>query len=71
MLLSWMLSVAYSWWISPPRYIMAMFPMFILMGLITKNKIVNIAITGFSTAWLCYNAPAVAFGTLNRRVAGK
>lgn len=54
MFLSWALAVSTSWWISVPRYIMAMFPMFILLGLLTKRKAVNIAIAITSTALLCY-----------------
>jgi hypothetical protein len=52
--LSWALAVSTSWWISVPRYIMAMFPMFILFGLITKRKAVSIAIALISTTLLCY-----------------
>ena len=62
MLLSWMLAVAYSWWISPPRYIMVMFPMFILMGSLTGKKTVNIAITAFSIVLLCYFTALFSLG---------
>ncbi len=44
MFLTWGLAVSTSWWISVPRYIMAMFPMFILLGALTHKKSVNIAI---------------------------
>jgi len=54
MLLTWMLAVSTSWWISVPRYIMVMFPMFILMGLISKKKIVTWAIAGVFLAGLCF-----------------
>lgn len=54
MFLSWALAVSTSWWISVPRYIMAMFPMFMLFGLITKSKPVNIAIATVSTSLLIY-----------------
>ncbi len=64
MLLSWMLAVAYSFWISPPRYILAMFPMFILMGSLTRKKIVNIAITAFSIMLLCYFTALFSLGYL-------
>jgi hypothetical protein len=64
MILTWMLAVAYSWWISPPRYIMAMFPMFILMGMITHKKVVNVGITLFSVALLCYFAALFSLGNL-------
>jgi hypothetical protein len=44
MVLSWMLAVSTSMWISVPRYVMAMFPMFILLGTLTQRKVVNLAI---------------------------
>ncbi len=62
MLLSWMLAVSYSLWISPPRYIIAMFPMFILMALLTGKKAVNIAITAFSIMLLCYFTALFSLG---------
>jgi hypothetical protein len=62
MLLSWMLAIAYSFWISPPRYVMAMFPMFILMGMLTRKKAVNIAITIFSAVLLCYFTALFSLG---------
>ena len=64
MLLSWMLAVAYSFWISPPRYVMAMFPMFILLGLLTRKKIVNIAIAVFLGVLLCYFTALWSLGYL-------
>ena len=54
MFFSWALAVSTSWWISVPRYIMAMFPMFILLGLLTSRKSINIAIVLTSGAALCY-----------------
>ena len=53
MFLSWALAISTSWWISVPRYVMAMFPMFMLFGLITNKKAV-LAITMVSVAVLCY-----------------
>jgi hypothetical protein len=44
MVLSWMLAVSTSMWISVPRYVMAMFPMFILLGTLTQRKVVNLTI---------------------------
>ncbi len=44
MVLTWMLAVSTSMWISVPRYVMAMFPMFILLATLTKNRIVNAAV---------------------------
>ena len=54
MVLSWGLAVSTSWWISVPRYVMAMFPMFMLFGLLTNRKAVNIAIVMVSGAVMCY-----------------
>jgi hypothetical protein len=54
MFLSWAFAVSTSWWISVPRYVMAMFPMFMLFGLLTQRKVVNITIAIASTALLCY-----------------
>lgn len=60
--LSWALAVSTSWWISVPRYIMAMFPMFMLFGLLTKNKAVNIAFAVVSAVLMCYFTIFFALG---------
>ncbi len=44
MFLSWGLAVSTSWWISVPRYVMAMIPMFMLLGVLSKRKVVTAAI---------------------------
>jgi Gpi18-like mannosyltransferase len=54
MTLTWMLAVGTGWWISVPRYIMAMFPMFILFGLASRRKSVMLAIAVPSLALLCF-----------------
>ena len=54
MLLTWMLSVSTAWWISVPRYVMAMFPMFILLGLLAHKKIIHYAIVIVFTVALCF-----------------
>jgi hypothetical protein len=54
MLLSWMLAVSTSFWISIPRYIMAMFPMFFVLGLLSRRKIVTITISAVFLALLCF-----------------
>jgi len=54
MLLTWMLSVSTGWWISVPRYVMAMFPMFILFASLSKRKSVTIAAAIASTTLLCF-----------------
>jgi len=62
MFLSWGLAVSTSWWISVPRYIMAMFPMFLLLGLLTKRKEVNAAIVLVSAVAMCYFTVFFALG---------
>jgi hypothetical protein len=53
--LSWALAVSTSWWISVPRYMMATFPMFIILALLTdKKKGATISVTIVSGALLCY-----------------
>jgi len=48
------MSVSTSFWISIPRYLIAMFPLFILLGLFGRRKAFNyVAIPVFSTL-LCY-----------------
>ena len=60
--LSWGLAVSTSWWISVPRYVMAMFPMFMLLGLLSKRKAVTIAITLVSGVLLVYFTVFFALG---------
>ncbi|XHH09478.1 MAG: glycosyltransferase family 39 protein [Candidatus Bathyarchaeia archaeon] len=62
MFLTWGLAVSTSWWISVPRYIMAMFPMFILLGALTRNKAVNVAIATAFLVGLVYFAATFALG---------
>ena len=62
MFLSWGLAVSTSWWISVPRYVMSMFPMFMLFGLLTNKKAINIAIVALSGAMLCYFTILFALG---------
>ncbi len=51
MLFTWMMSVSTSFWISVPRYVMAMFPLFILLSLCGRRKEFNyIAISVFSVS---------------------
>jgi Gpi18-like mannosyltransferase len=54
MFLSWGLAVSTSWWISVPRYIMAMFPMFMTLSLLSNRKSINIIIAVTSAALLCF-----------------
>jgi Gpi18-like mannosyltransferase len=62
MILSWMLAVATSMWISVPRYIMAMFPMFILLGTLTQKKWVNAIIAVVFVVPLCWFTWMFALG---------
>jgi len=62
MLLAWGLAVSTSWWISVPRYIMAMFPMFLVLATLTKGKSINAAIVVFSVALLCFFTALFALG---------
>jgi len=53
-LFTWMMSVSTGWWISVPRYVMAMFPLFILLGLFGRKKEINhVGIPVFLTS-LCF-----------------
>ncbi|MCW4024731.1 MAG: mannosyltransferase family protein [Candidatus Bathyarchaeota archaeon] len=38
MLLTWLLAVSTSFWISIPRYVIAMFPLFIVLGILSTKK---------------------------------
>ena len=62
MLLTWMLSVSTGWWISVPRYVMAMFPMFILLGLLARKRILHYIIVTVFTATLCFFTVLFAMG---------
>jgi Gpi18-like mannosyltransferase len=62
MLLTWLLAISTSFWLSVPRYIMAMFPMFILLGTLTHKKIVNATIALVFLIGLCYFTALFAFG---------
>jgi Gpi18-like mannosyltransferase len=53
MLLTWLIAISTSWWISVPRYIMAMFPMFIMLATL-RNKAISIATMVVFLAGLCF-----------------
>jgi Gpi18-like mannosyltransferase len=53
-LLTWMLSISTGLWISVPRYILTMFPMFTILALYSQNKIVTITTVAVSAAALGY-----------------
>lgn len=62
MFLSWALAFSSSWWISGPRYVMAMFPMFMIFGLLTDRKAINVIIAAASASLLCYFTAFFALG---------
>lgn len=62
MLLAWLLAISTSFWISVPRYIMSMFPMFILLGSLTEKKVVNAAIAIVFLIGLSYFTVLFALG---------
>lgn len=54
MLLTWMLAVSTGFWISVPRYVLTMFPLFLALGLLSTKKTVNVAIVAVFCAGLFY-----------------
>jgi Gpi18-like mannosyltransferase len=54
MLLTWMLAVSTGFWISIPRYVLSMFPLFFALGLLSTRKTVNVAILAVSCAGLFF-----------------
>ena len=54
MLLTWMLTVSTSFWISVPRYVLAMFPMFFVLALVSTKKPVTFAILAVSGVGLFF-----------------
>jgi hypothetical protein len=54
LLLTWMLAVSTGWWISVPRYVMAMFPMFILLASVSRRKTVTLLVGAVFLAGLCF-----------------
>lgn len=49
---NWLLFASQSWDLSTPRYVLAMFPMFILIARLARNRYWNTAITVWSVLWL-------------------
>jgi len=54
MLLAWMLAVSTSFWISVPRYVLSMFPMFLALALVSTKKPVTVAALAISCAGLFF-----------------
>jgi hypothetical protein len=53
-LLTWMLSVSTGFWISVPRYVLTMFPIFIILALYSQKRTVTITIVAVFSAALCF-----------------
>jgi hypothetical protein len=62
MFLYWGIAIATSWGISVPRYIMAMFPMFLLAASSIKNKFALGVVVVASGAVMCYFTMLFALG---------
>jgi Gpi18-like mannosyltransferase len=54
MLFTWLLAVSTGFWISIPRYVLVMFPMFIVLALLSTKKSVTIAIVAVSSVALVF-----------------
>ena len=54
MLLTWMLAVSTDFWLSVPRYVLTMFPLFLVLGKLSSKKSVNIATVAVSSAGLFF-----------------
>lgn len=62
MILTLGLATSTSLWVSAPRYLLAMFPMFFVLALLTKRKGVNAVFLGVSILWLCFFTVLFALG---------
>lgn len=54
MLLTWMITVSTSFWISVPRYVLTMFPLFLVLALASTKKPVTLAIVAVSCVGLVF-----------------
>lgn len=54
MLFAWMMSISTGWWISIPRYMMVLFPLFILFGLFGRRRKFNYIVAPTFLALLCF-----------------
>jgi len=54
MLFNWLLAVSISFWISVPRYVLTLFPMFLVLALASKKKVVTFGITAVSLMGLLF-----------------
>ncbi|MEM1538966.1 MAG: mannosyltransferase family protein [Candidatus Bathyarchaeia archaeon] len=51
---AWAMSVSMSWWISMPRYMLVLFPLFILFGIFGRRKAFNYVTAPISLTLLCF-----------------
>ena len=61
--LTWMLSLSTSFWISVPRYVLTMFPMFLTLALFSQKRTITITATAAFSAALFYFTWLFATGT--------
>jgi hypothetical protein len=61
-LLTWMFSVSMSFWISVPRYVLTMFPMFLVLALASNKKAVTLGIAAVSLVGLLFFTGLFATG---------
>ncbi|MCS7114440.1 MAG: mannosyltransferase family protein [Nitrososphaerota archaeon] len=54
MVFAWAMSVSMSWWISIPRYMLVLFPLFIISGLFGRRNEFNYIAAPTSLALLCF-----------------
>ncbi len=54
MFFTWFFAVSTGFWLSVPRYILVVFPQFIVLGLLSTRKSVTVIITVLSLAGLAY-----------------
>lgn len=54
MLFAWVMSISIGWWISIPRYIMVLFPLFILLDLFGRRRGFNYVVAPTFLALLCF-----------------
>jgi hypothetical protein len=62
MILSLALATSTSLWVSAPRYLLAIFPMFFVLALLTKRKTINTALLIVSIEYLCFFTVLFALG---------
>ncbi len=63
LLLTWMLSVSTSFWISIPRYVLTMFPMFLTLAVFSQKRGVTITVTAAFSVTIFYFTWLFATGT--------